>query len=114
MPGATEYPSTEDNAEHLLHFIDTPGFSQPTVTSGTPVQNATNDWATVYVQINAGASGTVKAEVSLDGVTYYTVIAATANNAVAAQVVTLRVPPNGYFRITTVTSTIAAATAYTD
>ena len=109
-----EYPLTEDNAEHLLHLIDTPGFSTPTVTSGTPVQNATNDWATVFVQINAGAAGTVKADLSLDGVTYYTVIAATANNAVAAQVITLRVPPNGYFRITTAVATIAAATAYTD
>jgi hypothetical protein len=107
------YPTTEDNAEHLLHFLDAVAVTAETLTSGTAIQNPTSDWGFLCVEIAAGSAGTFKAEISADGVTYKTVFNNTAADSAAAQAITVPVPPAWYVKITTSVSAISQASFVT-
>jgi hypothetical protein len=102
-------PFNEDNAQRLLHSLDAPTFSEVAISTGVAIQNTDADhWATYLVQINGGTAGTVEVAVGPTDVPAHTIVAATAANAVASQVLTIRVPAKWWFVVTTTVATIVS------
>ena len=107
------YPTNEDNAEHLLHFIDAPQVLAETLTSGTALQNPTADWAFLILDIAQGSAGTVKVDIGVDNTTNKNIIAANAANAASAQHITVPVPPGYFVKVTVAVAAITQATLVT-
>lgn len=80
-----------------------------TLVSGTAQLETTGRKSKVYVQITGGSSGTVKVDIGPTSAVAKTLVAATAANAAASQVLTIDLPANWYIKVTVVTATIAAA-----
>lgn len=103
--------SLQDNAEQLLALLynsQNPAFSSVALTSGTAVQDATGRNTTWYIPITGGSAGTVKVEIGIDNTVAHTIIPATAADAVASQVLTIRLPANWWIKVTVAVATIAA------
>ena len=104
-----------DNAERLIDMLaQSATITVESLVSGTGVQLSTTEGADLYLQIAAGSAGTVKVELSPDGVTYTAIFPATAADAVAQNNMSIRVPANWYVKVTTVTSAISGAIAVFD
>jgi len=84
--------------------------STVTLTSGTAVQNTASTSATYYVGITGGTAGTVAVAIGSTSAASTIIVPATANNAVASQTLSIRVPSNWYIKVTTSIATINAST----
>lgn len=104
---------TQDTAGELIESYEadlTPVYSTMTLVSGTGQANpSATKWATIYVGITGGSAGTVKVDIGPTISCADNLIPATAANAVASQTLTIRVPPGGFVKVTTVTATIVAS-----
>lgn len=109
------FPATDgDNATKLLTLIEPVTLVTESLVSGTGVQLSTAAGAMLVLDITGGSAGTVKIELSADGVTYTTVVPATAANAVASHGRTVRVPIGYFVKVTVAVATIASAVAILD
>lgn len=103
--------AVEDNAElllDLLHNSQNPAFSSVALVSGTAVQDATGKNSTWYIPITGGSAGTVKVDIGIDNTVAHTIIPATAADAVASQVLTVKLPANWWIKVTVAVATISA------
>lgn len=83
--------------------------STVTLTSSVASQNTNSTWATYYIGITGGASGTVKVDIGPTSATTTNIIPAAANNATSGQTLHIRIPAGWYLKVTTSVATINAS-----
>lgn len=84
--------------------------STVTLTSGTAVQDATNEWTTWYINITGAASGTVTCAIGPANTTTTTLCSAIAVPAATGEQLTVRLPPGWWIKATVANATIVAST----
>ena len=100
----------QDAAEQLLALLNnniSPAISSVALSSGTAVQDATGRTTTWTIPITGGTAGTVKVEIGPTNAVATTYIALVAANAVASQVLTVKLPATYWIKVTVATATIA-------
>lgn len=101
----------EDNAEQLLdmlHNSQNPTVSSVALTSGTAVQDATGKSSTWYIPITGGSAGTLAVAIGVDNTVAHVIVPATAADAVASQLLTIKLPANWWIKVTVTVATISA------
>lgn len=104
--------SLEDNAELLLDMLHNslnPTVSSVALTSGTAVQDATGKNTTWYIPITGGTAGTLKVEIGPTSGVANAIVPATAADAVASQLLTIKLPAHWYLKVTVTVATISAS-----
>lgn len=99
-----------DDARVIAAGLTTPGgvVTSLTLVSGTPYQDTTGKPSTVYVPITGAGGGTVKVEIGPDNTVANTIHPLVAANAVASQLLTIRLPANWWIKVTVATASITA------
>lgn len=101
----------EDNAELLLDMLHNslnPAVSSVALTSGTAVQDATGKPSTWYIPITGGSAGTLEVQIGPSSAVANTIVPATAADAVASQLLTIKLPANWWIKVTVSVATISA------
>lgn len=92
-----------------------PTFATVTLSSGVAHVNAADVTETYYVAITGGEAGTVEVQLidTQESPVTHTIVPATAADAVASQVIPVRVPAGWSIVVTTSVATIVASTVVT-
>jgi hypothetical protein len=101
----------EDNAELLLdmlHNSQNPAVSSVALVSGTAVQDATGKNTTWYIPITGGSAGTLAVAIGPTSGVANVIVPATAADAVASQLLTIKLPANWFIKVTVAVASISA------
>ena len=113
--GGGIYAQSSGSTSEIVGLISTPSSSTPTITSGTIYQNTTYSYQTLYVPAYASTSGTAGTVALALGTsstpsTIATEYVSGSTSSSAAVVMTVRIPPQWYYSLTTSGATLGTIT----
>lgn len=103
------------NGGELVAGLGIPTLSEPTIASGTVYQNTSYSYSTIYIPVYAATAGTAGTAALALGTTdtpstIFTQYVSGDTSSTSQQVITVRIPPQWYYSVTTTGATIGTVT----